>query len=191
MFTINYALPISPRYPGLEELTSALAQTTRLSLFTSGLIVPSVAHLLFVILLFLIFRAVTRSHRLAGVAIVIYFSTPDLSSFDSMYVYQTLALSFMALALLQAWRATDVGGTYSNVALAVFATAATAVTRHATSYVLAAVLLLLTASCSSAPPRACIHPGYPDFYSDRSYSILGLLRCSGHNQLLHAHRPRN
>jgi hypothetical protein len=150
LFTVNYALPISPRYPGLEELTSALAQITRLSLFSSGLIVAGTAHLLFIILIFIILRLITQSHRLAGVAIVIYFSTPDLSSFDSMYVYQTLALTFMALALLYAWRATELGAVSGSLVIAILAIVATVVTHHTTSYFLAATLLLLTATTAAA-----------------------------------------
>ena len=74
LFTANNLLPISPYYPGLEEVTSALASITGLSIFTSGLIVAGTAHLLFVCVLFVLFRHVSGSHRIAGVALLLYSS---------------------------------------------------------------------------------------------------------------------
>ncbi len=91
LFTVNYLLPISPHYPGLEELTSALVSVTGLSVFTSGLIVAGVAHLLFVCLLYVLFREISGSYRLAGVAVLCYASNSHFASFDSMFIYQTLA----------------------------------------------------------------------------------------------------
>lgn len=143
LFTVNYALPISPRYPGLEELTSCFAQITRIPLFLSGLVVVGVAHLIFIVMLFMLMRAITKSYRLAGIAILIYSSTPDLSSFDSMYVYQTLAVAFMALALLAAWRASEGRTARPTCITALMSISATIVTHHATSYFLAVALLLL------------------------------------------------
>ena len=61
LFTVNNLLPISPYYPGLEEVTSALASITGLSIFTCGLIVAGTAHLLFVTVLFVLFRHVSGS----------------------------------------------------------------------------------------------------------------------------------
>jgi hypothetical protein len=100
LFTANNLLPISPYYPGLEEVTSALASITGLSVFTSGLIVAGLAHLLFVCVLFVLFRYISGSHRVAGVALLLYSSESLFQSFDSMFVYQTLALPFLGLTLL-------------------------------------------------------------------------------------------
>ena len=104
LFTANNLLPISPYYPGLEEVTSALASITGLSIFTSGLIVAGAAHLLFVCVLFVLFRYVSGSHRVAGVALLLYSSESLFSSFDSMFVYQTLALPFLGLTVLAVYR---------------------------------------------------------------------------------------
>ena len=90
--TVNYLLPISPHYPGLEEVTSALASVTGLSVFVSGLIVAGVAHLLFVYVLYLLFREISSSYRVASVAVLVYASNSHFASFDSMFIYQTLAL---------------------------------------------------------------------------------------------------
>jgi hypothetical protein len=146
LFTVNYMLPISPRYPGLEEATSALASVTGLPVFVSGLIIAGVAHVLFVCVLYTLFRHISRSSRIAGVAVLIYASNPDLPSFDSMFVYQTLAVAFLGLTLLAAGRATarqparDRAGC---LILGLVAMAATVITHHATSFMLVASLALV------------------------------------------------
>ena len=145
--TVNYLLPISPHYPGLEEATSALASGTGLSVFVSGLIVAGLTHLLFVYTLYLLFREISRSYRIAGVAVLCYASNSHFASFDSLYVYQTLALPFLGLTLLAAWRLASVreaGQRIGWLTLAILTIAATVVTHHVTSYVLVAALALIT-----------------------------------------------
>lgn len=148
--TPNYLLPISPGYPGLEEVTSALAATTGLSVFTSGLIVAGTAHLLFVCLLYAFFRHVTGSHRLAGVAVAFYAGNSHFQSFDSMFAYQTLAVTFLALAVLAVWRLATTDSASEGrgwLAIAMLAILATAMTHHVTSYMLVGVLGVVTAAC--------------------------------------------
>ncbi len=147
LFTVNYGLPISPRYPGLEEATSALISVTGLPVFAAGLIIAGTAHLLFICLLYLTYRCLSRSHRIAGIAILVYSCTPTLNSFDSMFVYETLALAFLGLAVLASWRTAtgQSGGERARwFVLAVLAIFATVVTHHVTSYMLAGSLLLVT-----------------------------------------------
>jgi 4-amino-4-deoxy-L-arabinose transferase-like glycosyltransferase len=144
---VNYLLPVSPHYPGLEEVTSALVSVTGLSVSTAGLIIAGVAHLLFVWLLYVLFHAVSGSYRIAGIAVLCYASNSHFASFDSMFIYQTLALPFLGLTLLASWRLADrsaSGARGSWLVLAVVAIAATVVTHHVTSYVLAAILLVIT-----------------------------------------------
>ncbi len=155
LFTLNYMLPISPRYPGLEEVTSALTSLTGLSVFASGLIVAGVAHLLFVCLLFVLFHHI-GGRRLAGVAVLIYASNPDLPYFDSIFAYQTLAVAFFGLALLAAWRlaARQTDGHLAGwLAVAILAILATVVTHHATSFMLVAALVVVSAGSLFAGDR--------------------------------------
>lgn len=147
LFTVNYLLPISPRYPGLEELTSALASVTGLPLYLCALIVAGVAHLLFILFLYLIFRHVSRSYRIAGMAMFFYSSNPDLPSFDSMFAYQTLAEAFLGLAMLATWRLTVPGHAKQRkawLAVALLAIMAIVITHHVTSYILVSALVLIT-----------------------------------------------
>jgi hypothetical protein len=143
----NYLLPISPHYPGLEEVASALASITGLSVFTVGLIIAGVAHLLFAWVLYLLFREFSGSYRIAGLAVLCYASNSHFASFDSMFIYQTLALPFLGLTLLAAWRLATgepPGERVGWLIFAVLAIAATVVTHHVTSYVLVATLLVVT-----------------------------------------------
>jgi hypothetical protein len=163
LFTTNYELPISPQYPGLEEVTSALSSVTGLSPFICGIVIAGLAHLLFVCLLYLLFREIGRSHRLAAVAIAFYATNSHFQYFDSIFGYQTLALAFLALCLFATMRASkSVGRTSKSgwVAVSVAATVATVVTHHVTSYVLVAILLLLALSALLiSKSRLAILPG--------------------------------
>ena len=156
LFTANNLLPISPYYPGLEEVTSALASITGLSVFTSGLIVAGSAHLLFVCVLFVLFRYISGSHRIAGVALLLYSSESLFQSFDSMFVYQTLALPFLGLTVLAVYRlaappqAGRRGGWFTLAVLSAFATV---VTHHVTSYLLVATLEVITLGALLARDR--------------------------------------
>jgi hypothetical protein len=157
LFTANNLLPISPYYPGLEEVTSALASVTGLSTFTCGLIVAGIAHLLFICVLFVLFRQVSGSHRIAGVALLLYAGEPLFQSFDSMFVYQTLALPFLGLTVLAAGRlaapraAGSRLGWFTVAALSVFATVAT---HHVTSCLLVATLEVITLGALLTRDRA-------------------------------------
>ena len=105
------------------------------------------AHLLFVCTLFVLFRYVSGSHRVAGVALLLYASESLFSSFDSMFVYQTLALPFFGLTVLASGRlaAPQAAGHRAGwFTVAVLSACATVVTHHVTSYLLVATLELIT-----------------------------------------------
>ena len=185
LFTANYGLPISARYPGLEEATSALISVTGLPVYVAGLIVAGTAHLLFVCFLYLAYRCFSRSHRIAGIAVLVYSSTPTLNSFDAMFVYETLALAFLGLAVLASWR-TATGQSSAERArwfvLAVLAIFATVVTHHVTSYVLVAAMLLVTvASLLTGARRTALAVGAPHHRFSRGGCRLGDLHCTGNS----------
>jgi hypothetical protein len=145
-FTINYGIPVGPHYPGLQLVTVALMSATGLSLFPAALIVAGVAHLLFICLVYGVFAGVTKSHRVGAIAILIYYTTPDLTSFNSMYVYETLALAFLGVAVLGAWKLATLESRSERVRwfiIAVLGILATVITHHVTSYVLTLTLMLL------------------------------------------------
>jgi hypothetical protein len=78
-----------------------------------------------------------------------YASNSHFTSFDSMFIYQTLALPFLGLTLLAGWRLasrSSVEPWAGWLAVAVAAIVMTVVTHHITSYVLVAALALVTAA---------------------------------------------
>jgi hypothetical protein len=144
LFGVNYLLPVSAVYPGLEEVTGAVVAITGLPVFTAGLIVAGLAHLLFAAALFVVFRLVSGSPRIAAAAGAIYATNPHYQVFDAIYGYQTLALAFFGLALVAALRVVSGPDRARWWVLAVTLAAATVITHHVTSYVLAGSLVLLT-----------------------------------------------
>jgi hypothetical protein len=87
-----------------------------------------------------------RSHRIAGIAILIYYSAPALTSFNSMFVYETLALAFLGFCIVAALRsATEKSPSDRRrwFIVAVLCIFATVITHHITSYMLTAFLVLV------------------------------------------------
>jgi len=151
LFTDNHALPVSPHYPGLENATAAVVSVTDLTIYIGGLIVIGVAHLAFVVLLFLLFERVAGSSRLAGVAVLVYASSPHFAFFDSLFVYGAMALPFLAASLLVARRLADgdLGSQRAGwMVLGLLAVTATVVTHHITTYTL--VLLFTVIAVTTA-----------------------------------------
>jgi hypothetical protein len=101
LFGVNYSLPISPQYPGLESATAAVAETTHLSPFVSGVLVVGMAHLLLTASLLLLFRRVSGSERAAAAAALIYTLGTD-QAIIRLFVYEALAMPFLVLALFLA-----------------------------------------------------------------------------------------
>ena len=95
---------------------------------------------------------ISGSYRIAGVAVLCYASNSHFDSFDSMFIYQTLALPFLGLTLLAARRLTsgrtDCGQRAGWLSLAVLTIMTTVVTHHITSYMLVAMLLVITFAAS-------------------------------------------
>ncbi|MGH3261660.1 MAG: hypothetical protein ACRDNS_06670, partial [Trebonia sp.] len=168
LFELNYGLPVGTHYPGLEEVTSALISATGLSVFQAGLIVIGVAHLLFILLLYLAFIVAIRSHRIAGIAILIYFTAPSLTSFNSMFVYETLALAFFGMCIVAGLRSavektpSDRRRWFFVALLCIFATV---ITHHVTSYMLTLFLLLVALASRLTGSRS----------TARRFGILGAL----------------
>jgi hypothetical protein len=146
LFELNYGLPVGTYYPGLEEVASALISATGLSVFQAGLIVAAVAHLAYVCFLYVVFCVAIRSHRIAGIAVLIYYSAPALTSFNSMFIYETLALAFFGFCMVAALRsAIDKSPAARRrwFVIAVLSILATVITHHVTSYMLTAFLFLV------------------------------------------------
>lgn len=145
LFEENHSLEISPFFPGLENVTIGVVSLTGLSIFTAGFIVIGAARLLFTVALYLLFREISGSVRVAGIASALFTTTFYYKSILAMFIYTGLALAFLVLALHAAVRITTVQrGRCGHIwwILAVVSIAATVVTHHLTSWILALTLAL-------------------------------------------------
>ncbi len=147
LFGTNYVLPVSPDYPGLEIVTSALMNLTGLGGFPAGLIVAGVAHVTFAVALYTLFRRVGGQPRIGLAAVTVYATSPHYQVFDAIFGYQTLALAFYGLAIVACHAATrpDVGRRQvaTGWTLAAVFAAATVATHHVTSFVLVGTVALI------------------------------------------------
>jgi hypothetical protein len=144
LFHVNTSLPVSPQYPGLEIITSAVVAITHLSITTSGMIVTGIAHVLVGLCLYFLVLEVFGRPRIAAFAAVIYATGPHYQFFDSYFIYQTIALPFLLLSLLAVVKMMKSEGRVANAwgVVAIAAGAVTVVSHHITSYALVGLLLL-------------------------------------------------
>lgn len=141
LFNQSYALPISPQYPGLENVTAELAQVSSASPFVAGVLVASICHVLMATALLLLFREVTASSRVACLAVVLYMLNPHAAYFDTSFLYETLALPFLVLTVLLAIRfARRRSGSTLNFVGVVVCSAIVAITHHVSIIATAAVI---------------------------------------------------
>lgn len=99
LFTPNPYLSVSPGFPGLEEVATALTRLTGLSLFHAGVVTVSLAHVVLPLAVYLFASELARDDRVAAVAAVIYGTAPHNGFFNTLFVYGALALPFFALTL--------------------------------------------------------------------------------------------
>ena len=105
-FHLNYSLPVSSAYPGLQDVTAAMTQTTRLSPFVAGLILASIAYILLGAALLLLYRGLGCGDRVAAVAGLVYALGTE-QGLLRMFVYEALAVPFLVLALHLATRSAE------------------------------------------------------------------------------------
>ncbi len=104
LFVANPALPVSPGYPSLEIVTTAVSRTGGVSLFTAGVLTASVAHVLLVTAVFLWARALDIGPRRAAASALVYGFAPGFPYFDTLFTYTAIAAPFLLLALRAAAR---------------------------------------------------------------------------------------
>ena len=143
LFTGNSLLYVSPFYPGLEIVTNALSGLSGLSIFSAGITVVGVAHLLMILSLFMLYELLTKSARVAGLATILYMASPSFLFFDALFAYESLALPLAALVLfVLARHETSKSGRLGSMLVAWIILGATVVTHHLTGFILDALLLL-------------------------------------------------
>ena len=100
LFSPNALLPISPRYPGIEIVTTALVWLTGLSVFSAAQAVLFTARAVFVAGLYFTYERFSGSSRIAATGCVVYAGCSTFLVFDTQFSYESLAVAFVAAGLL-------------------------------------------------------------------------------------------
>lgn len=107
LFAENPLVRSYPYYPALSTTTVGLAQISGLPIFVAGLVVIGAARVVGVVALFVLYRGVAGSDRIAAMATVVYAANPNFLYFDGQFAYESLALPLALLALVAVVRLGD------------------------------------------------------------------------------------
>ena len=141
LFHTNPTLPVSPVFPGLEELATSLVSISHIGLFPAGLIVASTAHITLAAATFYLYRRVTGRDSIAGIAAFLFALNPLHAGFDTQFIYEAPALLFGVVVLEIAVSDRPRLRVESGIALACLA--GLVVTHHLTAAVIIATLAAL------------------------------------------------
>ena len=160
IFSPNTLLGVSPYYPGLELVTTALSDASGIPLFDASMIVLAAARLVFVLALFLFFEMASGSARVAGIASLIYMLNPKFLYFNAQFSYETLALPLAAFVLFLLSRRGHSGSSrwLGLSVILILSLWAVVTTHHVTSAMLAGFLVLWGIVAVIIGRRDHVHP---------------------------------
>lgn len=144
LFAPNISLLVSPQYPALEIVTSAIVQVTHLSIAQSGIVLVGVLHLASGFGVYLLALEFLRSPRWAALALLIYAGEPHFQFFDAYFIYEVMAFPFLVACLLATVRGVKAASTRASVlwqAAAVGLAGIVVISHHLSSYILWILLL--------------------------------------------------
>ena len=145
LFSENSMLPVSPRYPGLEIVTDAFSSLSGLNTFTTGLIVIGIARMVMILSLFTLSEQITKSARTAGIATMLYMCNDGFFAFDSLFIYESLALAIGAFMMFALARLETVGNGGRGLLLTAWiAVGALVTTHHVSDFFFVGLLVLWT-----------------------------------------------
>ncbi len=140
LFSPNALLPISPRFPGLEIVTTTLVWLTGLSVFQAAQCVLFACRAVFVAALFSIYERLSGSARVAACGCLVYTGCSTFLVFDTQFSYESMAVTLAAACLLVDTRSRD-RGRWTHVAFVLVPLlTALAFTHHMTAYFTAGLL---------------------------------------------------
>jgi hypothetical protein len=88
---------IFAQYPGLELLTNSLKSFTGLSLFSTAILLIGILHSLQPVFIFLAFRQISSSNRIAAIGAFVFTCNPSYIFFDSLFSYESLGILFVTI----------------------------------------------------------------------------------------------
>jgi hypothetical protein len=160
LFHPNPILPVTPDYPGLEAVTSGVASVGHISMFAAGMVVVGAGRLVMMLALFRIMELLTQSAKYAGLAGLLYVTSPNFLFFTAQFSYESMALPLMVAALFAvvSWmRADDPGTRRAWTVAGAILISGVVVTHHMTAYVLIVALLAMTGVARLRRERSPYH----------------------------------
>jgi hypothetical protein len=142
---VGHGSDIITYFPGLHQVISAFARLTGSPLWPTALAVITLAHILSVLAVYQLIRAVGASASGAAVGAVIYILNPSWSSFDTSISYESLALPVLlwGLAATVAASRAPKQPSLRYIAVAVLCAVALPMIHHLTTIMLCLILALL------------------------------------------------
>jgi hypothetical protein len=146
LFQPNATIPIVEFFPGTSALTVTAHSLGGLSLWSTGILILLVTHVLGLFAVYLIAEQLLASSRAGAIAALVYGINPSAIYFDTQYAYESIAVNFFlwALALtVLATRAPSARARRAFSAAAVLTAAGCVVTHHLTTIFLIAALVVV------------------------------------------------
>jgi hypothetical protein len=143
LFQPNAILEVSPRYPGLEVVTTLLHQLGIPTMAAASMVILA-CRLILVTVLCDAAEQLTGNARAGGLAVAVYAISPQFVAFNSAFAYQTMAIPLALAAVSLIARARRSDAPLPLLAGVTVCLVAVAVTHHVTSFLTAAFLLVWT-----------------------------------------------
>jgi hypothetical protein len=158
-------LKISMYYPGLELLAVSLKSVTGLSLFSTAILQIGLIHSLAPVFIFLIYKRIASSDRIAAIGAFVFTCNPGYIFFDSLFSYESLGILFVAtlVFLVSEAHKAEKGLLFSCLSLVVLS--GLVITHHFSAYMFLIFLAILATvrfyenviSKKSAPEKSFIY----------------------------------
>lgn len=149
LYETNSMLPASPVFPGLELVTTAIANLTGLSVPVAGLLVVALARVLTMAALFLLAEQITGSAYAGGLACAVYAASPQFTLWNSYFAYESLAIPLLVFGIYCLMRVTDGESTKRSLRWSiatVLTVGALVATHHITAFVFLCVVFAWSAT---------------------------------------------
>jgi hypothetical protein len=155
LFSPSPNLRVGPFYPGLELFTGVATRLTGLPAMLAMAVVVLLCRLLLVLLIYRAALLVSPSRRGASLVVAFYAVSTEFYSFNAGFAYQTLAvtLGLGGIFLLRRAQLADSSAARRLFLAALLVLIATAVTHHATSWMVLAFLIVWTAMSPTGERR--------------------------------------
>ena len=149
LFKPNPVIDIIQFFPGLHALTADLRALTGIPTFQVAEILLAALHVIALIGIFVLAEHVTHSAHIAGLAAFIYSLNPSFMYFDTQYAYESLAIVFVIWVIVAILHVQDTAREPAQqwgwFAIGLILAGGCIVTHHLSTYILAIVLVMITA----------------------------------------------